>query len=100
MYRELDPERIVETSEQLQKRVEERFPGSSLSRIAVEVTSVVRVADQVSAWLARPILWVRVAVAVLRSYRIVYRTDGRLGNDALAPMMPASPAARRACPCA
>ncbi|HEX2876299.1 MAG TPA: hypothetical protein VHP33_33835 [Polyangiaceae bacterium] len=64
MYRELDPERIIETSEQLQKRVEERFPGSSLSRIAVEVTGVVRAADQVSAWLARPIMWVRVAVAV------------------------------------
>ena len=64
MYRELDPERIIETSEQLRKRVEERFPGSSLSRIAVEVTGVVRAADQVSAWLARPILWVRVAVGV------------------------------------
>lgn len=64
MYRELDPNRIIETSEQLQKRVEERFPGSSLSRIAVEVTGVVRAADQVSAWLARPILWVRVAVGV------------------------------------
>ena len=64
MYRELDPNRIIETSEQLRKRVEERFPGSSLSRIAVEVTGVVRAADQVSAWLARPIMWVRVAVAV------------------------------------
>ncbi len=64
MYRELDPNRIIETSEQLQKRVEERFPGSSLSRIAVEVTGVVRAADQVSAWLARPILWVRVAVGI------------------------------------
>jgi hypothetical protein len=64
VYRELDPNRIIETSEQLQKRVEERFPGSSLSRIAVEVTGVVRAADQVSAWLARPILWVRVAVGI------------------------------------
>lgn len=64
VYRELDPNRIIETSEQLQKRVEERFAGSSLSRIAVEVTGVARSADQVSAWLARPIMWVRVAVAV------------------------------------
>lgn len=64
MYRELNPERIIETSELLQKRVEERFAGSGLSRIAGEVTSVARAADQVSAWLARPIIWVRVAVAV------------------------------------
>lgn len=64
MYRELDPERIIETSVLLQKRVEERFASSGLSRIAGEVTSVAKSADEVSAWLARPIIWVRVAVAV------------------------------------
>ena len=63
MYRELNPERIIETSVLLQKRVEERFSGSGLSRIAGEVTNVAKAADQVSAWLARPIIWVRVAVA-------------------------------------
>ncbi len=63
-YRELNPERIIETSELLHKRVEERFAGSGLSRIAREVTEVAKAADQVSAWLARPIIWVRVAVAV------------------------------------
>jgi len=63
VYRELNPERIIETSELLQKRVEERFAGSGLSRIAGEVTNVAKAADQVSAWLARPIIWVRVAVA-------------------------------------
>jgi hypothetical protein len=62
-YRELNPERIIETSVLLQKRVEERFAGSGLSRIACEVTDVAKAADEVSAWLARPIVWVRVAVA-------------------------------------
>jgi hypothetical protein len=64
VYRELSPARIVETSETLQKRIEERFPGSSLGRLARELTDVARAAQHVSAWLARPIRWVRVAVAI------------------------------------
>jgi hypothetical protein len=62
LYRELSPARIVETSETLQKRIEERFPGSSLGRLAAELTDVARAAQYVSAWLARPIKWVRVSV--------------------------------------
>jgi len=64
VYRELSSARIVETSETLQKRIEERFPGSSLSHLARELTSVARAARAVSAWLARPIRWVRVAVGI------------------------------------
>ncbi|HYQ16193.1 MAG TPA: hypothetical protein VEQ58_10560 [Polyangiaceae bacterium] len=64
VYRELSPARIVETSETLQKRIEERFPGSSLSRLARELAGVAQDAQQVSAWLARPIWWVRIGVAV------------------------------------
>ena len=64
MYRELDPERIVETSVLLQRRIQERFPDSSLSRIALELVDVAKSARQVSTWLARPIVWVRVAVGV------------------------------------
>lgn len=64
MYRELNPARIVDTAETLQKRVQERFPDSSLSRIATELCAVARSAEQVSSWLARPIMWVRVSVGV------------------------------------
>jgi hypothetical protein len=63
-YRELNPERIIETSVLLQRRIQERFPDSSLSRIAQELVGVAQSAHQVSAWLARPIVWVRVAVGV------------------------------------
>lgn len=63
-YRELNPERIVETSLLLQRRIQERFPDSSLSRIAQELVDVAKAAQQVSQWLARPIIWVRVAVGV------------------------------------
>jgi hypothetical protein len=64
VYRELDPERIVETSVLLQRRIQERFPDSGLSRIALELVDVAKSAKQVSTWLARPIVWVRVAVGV------------------------------------
>jgi hypothetical protein len=64
VYRELDPQRIVETSETLQRRIDERFPASSLSRVARELTDVARAAQQVSEWLARPIRWVRFSVGV------------------------------------
>jgi hypothetical protein len=62
-YRELNPARIVETAETLHKRVDERFPGSSLGRIAAELCGVARSAAEVSLWLSRPIAWVRVSVA-------------------------------------
>jgi hypothetical protein len=64
VYRELNPERIVETSLTLQKRIQERFPDSSLSRIASELCDVAKSAQEVSVWLAQPIRWVRVAVGV------------------------------------
>src|SRR5690348_2011160 len=62
MYRELNPQRIIETSEQLQRRIAERFADSGLSRVSREVSEVARSAEQVSIWLSKPILWVRVAV--------------------------------------
>jgi hypothetical protein len=64
LYRELSPDRIVETSEMLQRRIAERFPDSSLSRLAVELGDVARAAQQVAAWLARPIWWVRIGVGL------------------------------------
>jgi len=64
VFRELNPQRIIETSETLHRRIEERFPQSGLSRIAVELTEVAKAADEVSHWLSRPIVWVRVSVGV------------------------------------
>jgi hypothetical protein len=63
-YRELNPERIIETSVVLQRRIGERFPNSGLSEIAGELVNVARAAHDVSSWLSRPIVWVRVAVAI------------------------------------
>ena len=54
MYRKLDPGRIVETSRLLRARVEERFPASSLARVAGELFEITQEAATLSAWLARP----------------------------------------------
>jgi hypothetical protein len=64
VFRELNPQRIIETSETLRRRIEERFPQSGLSRIALELTEVAKSADEVSHWLSRPIVWVRVSVGL------------------------------------
>ncbi len=40
MYRNLDPELIVETVRRLKDRVEERFPGSGLGQVAAELHDV------------------------------------------------------------
>lgn len=40
MYRELEPDKIVETTRKLHQRILERFPDSGLSRVAAEVVDV------------------------------------------------------------
>lgn len=57
-HRELDVSHIIATCEALQRRIEERFPGSGLGRVAGELCLVARDASRVAAWLARPIRWV------------------------------------------
>jgi hypothetical protein len=60
MYRRLDPTRISETSRSLCRRISERFPDSSLSRLAAELLAVSGEAAAISDWLSRPHLPLRV----------------------------------------
>jgi hypothetical protein len=62
VYRSLDAERIVTTARTLVRRVEERFPGSGLSRVAGEVLAVAEQAAETSRWLGRPNVPIRSAV--------------------------------------
>jgi len=62
MYRSLDPTKIVDTARTLGQRIDERFPGSGLSRVAAELVAVSEEAAGVSSWLARPHLPLRVLV--------------------------------------
>jgi hypothetical protein len=64
-YRRLDAQKIIETAQALHQRIEQRFPGSGLGKIAEEL---VRVAEETVAraeWIQRPHVPLRIAVVVL-----------------------------------
>lgn len=54
MYRSLDSTRIVQTLEILERRVAERFPQASLSKVCAELTQIARENDGRARMLARP----------------------------------------------
>ncbi len=64
-YRELWPERIVETAEKLVARVQERFPDSGLEQVAAEVRQVAKEAVVRAEEIRRPIYWLRSSVISL-----------------------------------
>jgi len=57
----LDPTKIVETAENLARRVGERLPGSSLAGLAVELAGIARKTDERARQARRPIYAIRVA---------------------------------------
>lgn len=69
MYRELDVRHVVTTCATLERRIEERFPDSSLAKVAKELHQIATEATSVSRWLVRPIRGLRLlafcTVAVL-----------------------------------
>ena len=60
-YRSLDPAKIVATAETLRDRIGALFPGSGLWRVAGELLATCEDAAALSAWLARPNPWLRLA---------------------------------------
>lgn len=64
-YRQLDPQRIVETIEALQKRITERFPGSGLGNLVSELHQVALETVSRTEWIERPHLLLRVGVWTL-----------------------------------
>src|SRR5207302_2704704 len=61
MYRRLDGAHIVETLDLVQRRIEERFPGSGLSQVSGELLAVARDAIGRAVDLSRPNLPLRIA---------------------------------------
>jgi hypothetical protein len=61
VYRRLDGISIVETLGRLERRIEERFPGSGLGRVAAELLLVARDSTRRAAVLRRPNVAVRIA---------------------------------------
>ena len=75
MFRALDSEAIVATCENLRKRIAERFPGSGLSGVSVELLAVARETAARIDRLRRPYWPIRVAV-ILGLMVIVGATAG------------------------
>ena len=64
-YLRLDSQKIVETVQALQRRIEGRFPGSGLGRIVAELLHVAEETVARTQWIQKPHLLLRCAAAVL-----------------------------------
>jgi len=64
-YLSLDPKKINETITKLSIRIDERFPGSGLYLVSRKLLSVGERAEDQVKWFAKPIIGLRVAIAVL-----------------------------------
>lgn len=71
MYRTIEAERIVRTVQRLRGRIQERFPESSLRRVADELVQVTGQAVRRAEWLSRPNYWLRVSDGLLSAVLLV-----------------------------
>jgi hypothetical protein len=62
MYRALDPAAILKTSQALSNRIAERFPGSGLSRVSLELAALAQESAHRIGRLQRPLWPIRLAV--------------------------------------
>src|ERR1043166_7682521 len=69
-YRQLDPQKIIETVHALRERIEERFPGSGLGKVVAELLSVAEEAVAQTEWIQEPNLPLR-AIALVLSLAVV-----------------------------
>ena len=65
MYRNLNPEKIVGTIERLHRRIEERFPASSLSHVCLELKNIALESTARAERFASPNWWLRGGVALV-----------------------------------
>lgn len=65
MTRELEPTHIIATLDRLRQRIEERFPGAGLGRLAADLLALARESAAASAALARPYWAIRIGVGAV-----------------------------------
>ncbi len=65
MYRSLDSDKILATIQTLNRRIGERFPGSGLDRVCLELLTIAGESQKRSAWIAKPQKSLRVITGVL-----------------------------------
>jgi hypothetical protein len=64
-HQTLDPDKISETIEILSRRIHDRFPDSGLYQLCLRLHEISRAAKQNSTRNSKPILWLRVGIALL-----------------------------------
>lgn len=64
-YRTLNPDKIIETADTLQRRISERFPGSGPSGVCSELVDVARASKQRVIAVSRPNWALRIGIAVI-----------------------------------
>jgi hypothetical protein len=65
VYRQVDPESVVNTVGRLRDRVHERFPESSLAKVASELLEVARTSAERARWTAQPLISLRIVMGAL-----------------------------------
>src|SRR5438046_9103587 len=65
MYRSLNADHIIQTIGQLRDRIQERFPGAGLSKVAEELQRIGTEAVTRAEWIARELSRLRIARGVL-----------------------------------
>jgi hypothetical protein len=65
MYRALNPDHIIQTIAQIHDRIQERFPGSGLSKVAAELRQIADEAVARTDWISKPLLPLRIGIGAL-----------------------------------
>ncbi len=65
MFRTLDATKVVQSLDQLTRRIDERFPGAGLANVAAELTRIASDTSTRSAQIAKPAILTRLFVTVL-----------------------------------
>ncbi len=65
MFRTLDSAKIVQSLDQLTRRIDERFPGAGLAKVASELTGIAQDTSARSEKIARPALFTRLLVTLV-----------------------------------
>lgn len=65
MYRSLNSEKIIQTIGQLRDRINERFPGAGLTKVAEELLQVSHEAVKRAIWIGRPHIPLRIGLGIL-----------------------------------
>jgi hypothetical protein len=65
MYRTLNPDKIIATLEKLQQRICDRFPGSGLSKVCVELVGIAKASKAKTAAAAKPNLALRAGIGLV-----------------------------------